>query len=70
MDVRAESLEARLTDRMDGLETRLTDRMDGLETRLTDRIDGVREITDVRLKALESDMTIIKQHLLGTTSAA
>jgi hypothetical protein len=70
LDRRLGGLETKLTGRIDVVETKLTDRIDVVETKLTDRIDGLREVTDVRLRALESDMTIIKQHLLGTTSAA
>ncbi len=49
---------------------RVDERFEALEARLTARIDGVERVTDVRLSALETDVRLIKQHLLGSPSAA
>lgn len=56
--------------RFDSLEAKFDTKVDGLEERLTARIDRVEQVTDVRLKALEGDVHLIKAHLLGSPSAA
>lgn len=81
LDARLDAkLAEQVTPRFDALETRvgglerkvdaLDTKMDGVEERLTARIDAVEKVTDVRLKALEADMHLVKQHLLGNPSAA
>jgi len=39
------------------------------EQRLEAKIDGLREVTDVRLSALEADMQLVKQRIIGTPAA-
>ncbi len=40
-------------------------RLDGLET----KVDHLAEVVDLRIRPLESDMALIKQHLLGSPAA-
>jgi uncharacterized protein YlxW (UPF0749 family) len=52
--------------------TQLSTRIDHLDTRidhLDTRIDHLSEVVDLRLRPLESDMTLIKHHLLGASAA-
>jgi len=44
----------------------LTHSMHQLEVRLDQKIDLKTDLLDHRLGALESDMTIVKQHLIGS----
>jgi hypothetical protein len=76
LDDKIDSLGTRLDDKIDGLDKKV----DGLGTRLDEKIDlkvdGLAAImearfdtVDHRLGSLESDMTLVKQHLLGRPAA-
>ena len=69
LESRIDNVEARLGERIEGVESSLSAKVESAEARLSQKIDGLREVTDVRLRALETDTTIIKQHLLGQTAA-
>ncbi|MCL2542373.1 MAG: apolipoprotein A1/A4/E family protein [Nocardioidaceae bacterium] len=69
VDAKIDGLEQRVDAKIGALEQRLDERIGGLEQRLGARIGGLADVTDHRLSALETDMTIIKQHLLNTSAA-
>ena len=69
LDSKMESGHARLEAKIEATRDSLDVKIDGVEERLTTRIDALADVTDHRLTALETDMTIIKQHLLGRPAA-
>ena len=64
IDTRLDGIDTRL----DGIDTRL-DGIDGRIDRLDAKVDHIAEVVDLRLRPLEADMALVKQHLLGTPAA-
>ena len=71
VDSRFDAVERRfdaVDSRFDAVERRfeaVDSRFDALES----KIDHLAEVTDLRLTHLEADMTLVKQHLLGSSAA-
>lgn len=76
LDAKIDGVEERLDAKIDGVGERLDAKIDGVEERLGTRIDALTAVTDVRfnevgrrLDALETDMGLVKAHLIGRASA-
>jgi hypothetical protein len=65
-DLKIDGLGQQMGARIDAVDVKI----DGVEQRLSERVAFGINLTDVRLKALEEDMSLIKQHLLGRQLAA
>ena len=66
-----------VTHRIDGLDQKFDARIDGLEQKFDAKFDAQARILEIslgavehRLTLLETDMTVVKQHLLGHPDAA
>ena len=71
IDGRFERIDRRL-DAMDRRFDAIDDRFDAMDRRfdaLEAKVDHGTEVTDLRLSHLEADMTLVKQHLLGSSAA-
>ncbi len=62
------SLEQRLETKFDVKFDVVDARFEAMDAKFTARLDAMSAVVDHRLGALESDMYLVKQHLLGTSS--
>ena len=65
LDAKIGGLDAKLSARIGGLDAKLSARIDGLDAKFDAKFDGV----DRRLTNVESDLHVIKQHLIGASAA-
>jgi archaellum component FlaC len=71
IDQRFDGIDRRLDgidQRFDGIDRRL-DGIDADIQRLDTKVDHLAEVVDLRMRPLEVDMGLLKQHLLGTPAA-
>ncbi|KAA1421871.1 hypothetical protein F0U44_06280 [Nocardioides humilatus] len=54
---------------LSSLDARIDAKLDAKLSPLESKVDHIAEVVDLRLRPLEEDMRLVKQHLLGTPAA-